>query len=234
MQKQEIVDLQRELQLLEARLRAICLCANPQAHHVRTTACICSSADKILYYARRSAEEQASLAKAKTRRRVLGLLNRQAKNSIRTLGKFLLDAAAGSPIASLRVPPSSYVALSADPAVREQALLRLKDFKLDTAVRFIEAKSAHLDLHRPYSYLDRLDYQGDSYLQSFFVQQFEGLTLDDVFNALMEFHMAPQAMPDHLELVDEHAKSLALDTVRQRHTVFALQYAVKDDRLLGQ
>ena len=129
-------------------------------------------------------------------------------------------------MASIRTAPTSYVALSADPTLRQATLVQLKDFKLDAAVRFLEAKGQHMDMGRPYAHVDRFDYQDDSYFQSFRVDQFANLSLDGAFDAVMEFNTAPRALPDQWRTVQRDSESVdALDTIRQDKAVLSFPCA---------
>ena len=103
---------------------------------------------------------------------------------------------------------NTYLQLSADPVKRRQNLHRLRDFKIDATIGFLNAKCRGVNLDRPYFFLDRNLQNGDAHTFMLFVEKFANITLEDAFDTVHSGTVRPAKL--HTALSATQARTLGV------------------------
>ena len=100
----------------------------------------------------------------------------------------------------MTTPMNTYLRLSADPFERKQTLHRMRDFKIDATLGFLNAKCRGVDADRPYYFLDRHMQNGDAHTFMLVVEKFTNVTLEDAFVVIQSFSARPPKLSNAFEI----------------------------------
>ncbi|KAG3156071.1 hypothetical protein PI126_g8898 [Phytophthora idaei] len=87
---------------------------------------------------------------------------------------------------ALMTPMESYIRLGKDFNERRKTILSLREEKLDMTYKFIEQKSAGLDINQPYQYSDMFEKFGKHYCVNFAISKYDGVSVFQVGRAIYE------------------------------------------------
>ena len=100
----------------------------------------------------------------------------------------------------MATPMNTYLQLSADLIERRQTLHRIRDFKIDATIGFLNAKCRGLDPDRPYYFLDRHMQNGDAHTFMLVAEKFANISLEDAFEVVQSFSSRPPKLPNALAI----------------------------------
>ncbi|KAL4156502.1 hypothetical protein PRNP1_005532 [Phytophthora ramorum] len=134
----------------------------------------------------RDTEQPKLLAKSQENNQLLNELVNQQKVYQDNFKAMLAFAPVNDVRMALMTPMESYIRLGKDFDERRKTILSLREEKLDMTYKYIEQKSAGLDINQPYQYSDMFEKFGKHYCVNFAISKYDGVSVFQVGRAIYE------------------------------------------------